>query len=292
MNAIVQPAASVASPSVSAVTVPPAQIIQGPKVMLLGDSNSGKTTAIRSLVAQGLEVFVLATEPGIEKILGDVPSDKLHWHYLPPTPFSPDTLAEQQQKIHTMSYEQMTKLVTSRNEFRQMLDVMTLIKNFKCQRTGQTYGSIYSWDNKRAFVVDSMSGLTQMQLNAWLGTKITMGPPDYGITQKGLLNLVMSWCMALNCWFVLTAHTEKELNETTGAYQVMASTVGKALAPQLPKYFDEVIHTKRDGAKFSWSNITPNYLLKARMLPLSDALAPDFNELTRQWRTRTGQTPK
>lgn len=284
MNDVQAPVAS------SQVVAPQQSVIQGPKVMLVGDSNTGKTTAIRSLVALGIETFVLATEPGIEKILGDIPADKLHWNYLPPTPFNVATLQEQQEKINTMSYEQMTRLVTSRNEFRQMLDVMSLTKNFKCQRTGQTYGDIYKWDNKRAFVVDSLSGLTQMQLNSWLGTKITMGPPDYNITQKGLLNLVMSWCMALNCWFLLTAHTEKELNETTGSYQVMASTVGKALAPQLPKYFDEVIHTKRDGVKFSWSNITPNYLLKARMLPLSDALQPDFVQLNAAWRTKT--TPR
>lgn len=268
---------------------PPPTIIQGPKVMLLGESNSGKTHAIRTLCDLGLEVFVLATEPGIEKILGDVPTDKLHWNYLPPTPFSIDTLEKQLMKVNNSDLSGLCKPEMNRTEFRQTLDLMAQVKNFKCQRTGQSFGDVYKWSNNRAFVVDSLSGLTEMVINSWIGIRIGLDKSDYQVIQKCVGNLITSWCMGLNCWFVLTAHQEREADDVTLQVKVMASVLGKALAPRLPKYFDEVIHTKRDMAKFSWSNMTQNYLLKSRMLPFNDNLEPSFKLLNQQWRLKTGQ---
>lgn len=272
------------------VTPPPVKPPTGPKIMLLGDSNTGKTSAIRSLVQDcGLEVFVLATEPGIDKLLGDIPSDKLHWNYLPPTPFSADVLETQFHNVNTKSLSDLCRPSPGdkRDSFRQTMDLVSLLRNFKCDRTGQAFGDVYKWGNNRAFVVDSLSGLTDMMLNAWTGIRIGLDKPDYQIVQKCIGNQVTSWCMGLGCWFMLTAHTEREQDDITLQVKIMASTIGKALAPKLPKYFDEIIHTKRDGTKFAWSNITPNYALKARMLPLKDDLACNFKLLNDEWRKRT-----
>jgi hypothetical protein len=259
---------------------------RGPNVMLMAASGSGKTHSIRSLIAEGVECFVLATEPGIESVLGDLPKDKLHWHYLPPVPLTLDMLEQQARQINTMDFKGLAEMKVSRNEFRQMLDFVSLCKNFKCQRTGQEFGPVTSWGADRAFIVDSLSGLTLMAINSFVGTRPALNVSDYGVIQKLLESTVNSLAMTLKCWFVLTAHVEKETNEITGAVDIMASTIGRKLAPKLGRFFDEVIYLKRDGATFSWSNAERNVDVKKRMLPLSEKLEPSFKLLATEWRKR------
>ena len=45
---------------------------RGFKVLLLGETGSGKTYSLRTLLDAGLEVFVIATEPGLLEVLGDL----------------------------------------------------------------------------------------------------------------------------------------------------------------------------------------------------------------------------
>lgn len=259
----------------------------GPKILLMGASGSGKTFSIRSLVEAGIETFVIATEPGIANVLGDVSAEKLHWHYLPPMPLSLDTLADQILKINSMSFEALTKMTASRSEFRQMLDFMGLLKNFKCQRTGREFGDVTKFTNGQALVVDSLTGLTMMMVNATIGSKPVMNQPEYGLVQTALERTINSLCMTLPCAFVLTAHVEREFDEVSGAVSLMASTAGKKLAPKLPRFFDEVVLAKREGAAFLWSTASSGVDTKARLLPIGERLSPSFKPLVDAWRAKT-----
>lgn len=252
----------------------------------MGPSGSGKTFSLRTLADAGLEVFVIATEPGVPNVLGDLPASKMHWHYIPPMPLSFDTLIDQVTKINTMSFEFLTKMVGSRAEFRQILDLMNLFKNFKCQRTGQEFGDITKWGPDRALALDSLTGLTMMMVNATIGTKPMMNQPEYGLVQTAIERTLNSLCMTLNCWFILNAHTEREFDETTGATTLMASTAGKKLAPKLPRFFDECVFTRRDGTNFFWSTATSGADTKARLLPLGDKLVPSFKPLIDSWESK------
>ena len=66
----------------------------------------------------------------------------------------------------------------------------------------------------------------------------------------------------------------------------MASTLGRKLAPRLPRFFDDVVHCKREGNKFTWATDTVNIDLKARNLPLSGGLAPSFTQIITAWRSK------
>ncbi len=85
---------------------------------------------------------------------------------------------------------------------------------------------------------------------------------------------------------MLTAHLERETDEVTGGVSLMASTLGKKLAPRLPRFFSDVIHAKRDGEKFSWSTASFNVDLKARNVPIADNLPPSFVPLLKQWKEK------
>jgi hypothetical protein len=51
----------------------------------------------------------------------------------------------------------------------------------------------------------------------------------------------------------MISHIEREIDEVLGGSKVMASTLGRKLAPKLPRYFSDVILAEKTGAKFSWS---------------------------------------
>lgn len=258
----------------------------GFKVLLMGGTGGGKTFSLRTLVESGVEVFVIATEPGINNVLGDLPPERMHWHYLPPLPMSLDTLYKQVDSINTRSLKELADQTVDRSSFRQMLDFINLLKDFKCQRTGKSYGDVTKWGPDRALVVDSLSGLTMMMINATIGTKVVVALSDYGIIQQALERQVNSLCMVLNCHFIMTAHVEREVDETTGAISLMASTMGKKLAPKLPRFFDEVIFVKREATSFFWSTASYGVDTKARLLPIKDKLEASFAPLVKAWKAK------
>jgi hypothetical protein len=84
----------------------------------------------------------------------------------------------------------------------------------------------------------------------------------------------------------MAAHLEREQDEVTGGVQLMASTLGKKLAPRLPRFFSDVVHCRRDGTNFFWSTASNNVDLKARNLPISDKLPASFVPLLKAWKDR------
>lgn len=260
--------------------------VPGFNVMLCGTTGTGKTHSIRTLVEQGLEVFVLFTEPGME-VLADVPPEKLHWHYVAPAAPDFSDMIASAQKINTMSFEALTKLpdINKRN-YTEFIDVLTTLSNFKCDRTGQTYGSVDTWDASRVLVVDSLTGLSIMAMNLVAGSKPVKSMADWGVAIDNLERLLTKLCVDTKCHFVLLAHLEREVDEVTGGTSLMASTLGRKLAPKLPRFFSDVVQAKRNVDKFVWSTAASNVDLKARNLPISDSLAPSFATIFNHWSAR------
>lgn len=276
-----------ASNVVPITTKPP---IRAPKVMLVGDSGVGKTHSCRSLVEAGMEVFCVFTEPGFESVLGDLPADKLHWHYLPPMPLNWDTLGTQLEAVGKMSFEMLTKMTGARGDFQQILQLVTLMKNYKCQRTGKEYGDVTRFGNDKWVWLDTLSGLSMMSQNSVTGTKPMMNQGEFALAQGNIEKFVNTCCMNLTCGFTLVCHAERETNELTGGVSIMASTLGKKLAPKLPRFFDDVIYAAREGEKFLWQTQALNTLTKNKHVPFSAAIVPSFVPLIAEWRKKTMQT--
>ena len=263
--------------------------LPGPNVLLVGATGVGKTHAIRSLLDAGIEqVFVVFTEPGME-VLSDLPEDSVHWHYIPPANADWPKMIASARKINTMNFEALSKLSEiNKSDYGQFIELLETLHNFKCDRTGEEFGSVTKFGTKRALVVDSLSGLNIMAMDLVVGSKPTKSLSDWGVAMDNLERLVQKLCVDTHCTFVLTAHLEREVDEVQGGVQLMASTLCRKLAPRMPRFFSDTIHCQRKGTEFSWSTASINVDLKARNLPLATGLEPSFEQIVDNWKSQGG----
>lgn len=251
--------------------------------MLVGGVGSGKTHAIRTLIDAGITPFVLFTEPGMRTI-SDLPKEKLHWAYIPAATSEWDTMIDSAKKINTMSYKSLAGLTDiNKRKYSQFLEILGCLHDFKCDRTGESFGDVSSWGADRAIVVDSLSGLNRMAMDLVVGSKPTKAMSDWGVAMDNLERLIDKLCYDTRCHFVLTAHLEREQDEVSGAIRNMPSTLGRKLAPRLPRNFDDVVLCDHKNGKFFWSTMSNNTDLKARNLTMSENLPPSFVPLIQSW---------
>jgi len=263
--------------------------IPGTNTLLLGPTGVGKTYALRTAVAAGLEVFVLSTEPGIASTLGDIPSDKLHWKYVAPADTSWEDLIDSAQKINQLSFEALAKMsAINKQKYTQWIEVMYSLRNFIDDRTGKEFGDVTSWGPDRMLALDSLSGLNIMAMNLVVGSKPTKSQADWGVAMDNLKRFVHKLVSDTNCFFTLIGHMEREKDEISGAVKLMPATLGRKLPAEIPLFFDDVIMAKREGTSFKWSTAATGADLKARNLPISDNLSPDFKLIVDEWKKMGG----
>ena len=262
--------------------------LPGFNMMLIGPSGTGKTYSIRSLVDLGITPFCVFTEPGFE-VLGDIPPEKLHWHYVKPADQGWDAMLDSAQKINTLSFETLTRMGdVNKSKYGQYLELLRCFNNFTCQRDGKEYGNVCTWGTDRALVVDSMSGVNIMAMNLVVGSKPVKSQADWGVAMDNLERLVQKLCIDTRCHFVLIAHSEREVDEVLGGAKIMASTLGRKLGPKLPRFFSDVVLAVKEVDKFYWSTTAVGADLKARNLALGEKLPPVFGPVLESWKKQGG----
>jgi len=268
--------------------------IPAPKIMLVGAAGTGKTYCLQTLARMGLEVFLIPTDNTYDSIIQSVEADsptdrRIHWHYIPAAEPSWNDMIASAKKINQLSFEGLSKLKDiQKSGYRQFLDMLGTLADFKCDRTGKAYGPVDSWGTNRAIVIDGLSGLSTMAMDLVVGAKPVKAIGEWGVAMDNLERLINKLCTSTRCWFVLVAHLEREHDEISGGVQLMASTLGRKLAPRIPRFFHDVIHTQREIADFSWSTATLNVDLKAKNLPIAAGLQPDFAQILKSWQKRGG----
>lgn len=259
--------------------------LPGPKVLLEGAIGTGKTHSLGTLVDAGLEVFVIATDNGVETLGKLTPAQraKIHFKYVPPMRASWSVLRETGAMINRFNNDALQKSTdANRNQYVQILEIVDLMMNFK-DAHGKSWGSVNDWGPERALVIDNLSGLNVMCRTLAVGGKPVLTQPDWGVSMDYELKFLKMAC-GLDCTFVLIAHIERELNEVTGGMKIMPGALGRKNAPQIPIDFSDVVLCYRENAKFWWSTVNSEADLKARNLPLSDKIEPSFVPLITSWR--------
>ena len=275
-------------------SVSPSALIRGSSTLLLGPAGTGKTTAITTFIEAGIETFVLITDPNGQESLLDAMSDKgldmnlLHWHYVAAASPSWDTLMGMTTSIRDLSYKALTDIKSGLNksDYQQFFNLLSVCRNFVCQRTNLEYGPVDSWGPDRAFNVDSLSGMNTMAMDMTIGAKPVAHQGEWGVAMAAEEKIIKKFCSDLRCFFVLTAHIQRIYDEVIGQQQLMVDALGNKLAPKLPKDFSDVVLAVRDGSKYSWSTAAVQVDLKASTLPLSDKLEPSFVQVVESWRKR------
>lgn len=262
--------------------------LPGIKVMLIGGSGAGKTTAIKTLIQAGITPMCIFTENSFD-VLGDTDKSKLHWKYIPPSQTNVSVLMEAARKTSMMTPAMIQgQNDVTRAQTNQYIPLLEALMNFKCDRTGESFGNVSTWGTDKALVMDSLSGLTIAATKLAVGEKYAMTQPEYQIAMKTIENLINQICTGFHCHAVVTAHMERELDEVNGGIKIYASTIGRKLAPLLPRNFTDVLLAKRIGAKFVWDSADPQADLKSRNAPISAELAPSFVPLINSWKSRGG----
>ena len=267
--------------------------IPGHKVMLLGPSGSGKTYSLYTLIQAGIKPCIIWTEPGaaaLRKALNDhnLPEDSYASMTITPVAESWNSLIEMSKNINSLSFEGITKVSDpNRSQYQQFIQFLTACNNFVDERTGEVYGDVSTWNTDRALVTDTLSGLNEMAMNLVVGIRPTRSMPDWMVAQNNLYAAIKK-LVSLRCHFILMAHVEREKDETSGEIKLMASTLGKSLAPKLPKEFDEVVFAVRRELEWYWTTTLFNVDTKARLLPYSDTIPPSWGNLMELWKQAGG----
>lgn len=275
--------------------------IPGMKLMLLGPPGSGKTSAIRSWLTaspvlgassdykkSGLTVFALFTEPSFE-VVGDIPDEHLHWVYVPPTSIDWTTMLSNAERINQLDFQALSQLKDlNKAQYREFITVLSQMNNFTCQRCGKSFGSVDKWGTDKVLFFDSLSGLNLMAMNLVVGAKPAKSMSDWGVAMDNEERFVQKLLTDSRCHVTMTAHVERETDENTGQSVLMAATLGRKLAPRLPRFFSDVVLARQSGGKFTWSTTAAGVDLKARNLPFADNLAPDIGPMLANWKSRGG----
>lgn len=264
-----------------------------PAILLVGEPGTGKTTSVVSFLEAGIEVFLVITDPGGEEALLDAAIDrgldlsKIHWAYIPATAHKWATAENIYGRINSMSYESLgaIKVGVEKSEYKQAIRVMSTLNNFVDQH-GVSYGSVDQWGPDRALIIDSMTGMNKMFKRLVVGAKPTLHQGEWGTAMEAEEQFLDLLVGNTKCFLVVIAHLEKERDELTGGFKLMASFLGSKLAPKIPHMFSDVVMAKREGDKFMWSTTENNVALKARTLPLSANIPPSFQQVVDGWKKR------
>jgi len=261
-------------------------------VLLIGAPGSGKTHSISTLLEAGLKVFVIVTEPGGLETLIDastnrsLPLQNLHYRVISPARPGFESLHQMAVKVTQLGFDSLSKMSPTNRDNAQFLSVLDSFKSFRCDRTGAMFGDISNFDSGSAVVVDSLSGLSLMAMDLTIGDKVTAHQGEWGVAMGMLDKLVLALTSNLKALFVLTSHFEREHDETTQSTKLMVSTLGRKLAPKLPRFFSEVVFTYTEGANYYWSTAAIQIDLKHRALPLGSKLAPSFLPIVQAYKSR------
>jgi hypothetical protein len=195
--------------------------------------------------------------------------------------------------IGTMGFEQIQNIKTGvgKTHTREpAAKFLKTLKNFTCERTGETFGDISKFDDRRCVVLDSLSGFNMIAWMLTIGYKPAAHQGEWGISMNFVEQILLKLTSDRKCFFVMIAHVERETNEMTGAGQTMVATLGRKLAPKIPRYFSEVVLASRtvnkESAVFTWATVDTKSDLKSRSLPISTTLKPDYAPIVEAYRRR------
>lgn len=265
-----------------------------PSVLLIGSPGDGKTSALATAVKAGLEVFVIITEGSGQDSLLDAmirtgaDMSRLHIRHLSPATPGWDGLLDQADKANTMSYSTIADLKQgiSKSLTRQYTLLLETLQNFT-DDDGNEYGDVTEWDETRLLAIDSMTGLNHIIMDQTVGLKPNPHQGEWGIAMTMEVKLLMKLTADCKCYFVVTSHLDKEMDAATGVTSQTVLALGKKNASPIIAMFSEVIFCKRDKDRYLWSTAEPIQITtKARSLPLSDNIKPDFALIVDMYRKR------
>lgn len=281
----------------------PERTLGGPKELLMGPSGRGKTYALGTAVdwaaRNGIECCALFTSNGLETLLGywrdsgkPVPSN-LHYHQATTRPIGLKGLVAAADTVGKLSYEAITKMVDPNRggENNAYWKILKACSDFTCDHCGKKLGAVDEWKTDKMFILDDLTELSNAAMKMQIGNKPTASQPDYGVAQNNLMNFLRLLTQGCECTVIMTAHVDRETDPITQSTSVMVKAIGKALAPEIPALFSDVIYAVREGDKFYWDTAAYGVDTKTRSLGYKSKIDPSFAQIFDLWLKRAGKEP-
>lgn len=272
----------------------------GPKILNVGSPGTGKTFALHTLVLAGLEVFILATDNGIETIgqfKAKVPGwtaehdAKIHFHYFPPVPSDWASLRAAGSALNTFNNDSLQKMEdNNKSKHTHLLQMIDCCADFACMNPqhpecrSKKWGSAAAWGNDRVLALDNTSGLNVMARMLGCGNKPIITQPDWGKIMD-YEERFLSMLFGINAPVVCIGHIDREPDEVSGGIYKTIGLLGRKLAPKIPRLVSDCILSWREGNTRYWSTTDSSAPdLKTRNLPESDKNPQDYRVLFDNWR--------
>ena len=252
------------------------------KLLLEGDSGSGKTGALTSLVSAGYSLRILDMDNGLETLKTYVSKE------------CPANLNNVEYRTLRDKYKSSAAGPIIDGQARAFVDAVKLLDRWKYDDVD--LGKPAEWGEKVILVLDSLTFFSDAAF-AW-AQSLNSGAKDprqwYGAAQDGVekvLALLTSASFESNV--VVISHIKyMDTPEGTKGYP---TAVGSALSPVIPRYFNSVAmcRTKANGARMIQTATTGTVDLKnpkpfnmEKEYPISTGLA-DFFSVLREPPTQT-----
>lgn len=269
--------------------------LPGVKILLMGPSGTGKTYFTGQLIEAGFKVRALFLEPGMESVgqyIADkklTATEKYSSHYIAPASTPWAAMIASANNINRLDQKALATLVDpNKSKYNEFVEVLTSLSNFKDDNTGEILGAADDWGTDTFLVIDSLSGLSMAAMNLVCGGKPIKSQADWGMAMDTVERFITKLTTDLRCHVLLISHVEREVDEISGGSSVTVSTLGKKLAPKLPRFFSDVILTQRQGTDFSWSTAATGVDTKARNVPISAKIPPNLTLIIENWKKNGG----
>lgn len=266
------------------------------KLLAYGESGTGKTYPISTLLGAGKKIRLFALEnnslqtfiKGLEDYDQKVKSGKAPAYaedaigiYVPERK---SRSLEEQIKFETRMLGMEAKAMREatdmkKSEKNDYVEFLKAMANFTDAVTGENFGKV-TGDNT-VVVVDSLTMLCNMIKLHCVGDKMQLSLPDYGTLQDRLMSFIYQVTDIQKCHIVMMAHPSDRTNDTTtGAQRIYPLSFGRAVETILPAAFTEVVWTYRKGGKFLWSTDESVAVTRHTHLPCSKEIEPDYSKLS------------
>jgi len=232
------------------------------KLLLIGNSGTGKTGALASLAAAGYKLRILDLDKGTD-ILGELLTNPASSYFKT----NPNAAANVESILRLSDTMKTVKGQVYPVRSTAWAAATDALENWKDGEL--TFGKVTTWDQDTVLVIDSLTMISQaayfyhLSLQGALGTTRTQNEwrRDIGAAQSYIKALLqMLYDDAIKCNVIMISHITSISEDggipvrdpITGA---MASSVtgfpasiGRALSPFIPRYFNDMLLVKTIGS--------------------------------------------
>ena len=262
------------------------------KMLLIGDSGSGKTGSLASLALAGYKLRIIDFDKGIEPLIEAVKKNG-------------NLSALDNIEFESLS-DQMTVLAGSvipKGVPQSIPNCMKLLDNWspKSVKEAAELGRPSTWGRDSVIVIDSLSHLCNAAMRYTQAISGNSGKnptqPEWGNAQRIVEQLLtLLYSDEFNTNVIVTAHVtyiqgDEKVDDDgnpAGALRGLPSALGRSLPPKIPQYFNHMLVAETRGAGAGTKRVlttAPNGVINTkspiltglpRELPIESGLATYF----------------